>query len=83
MQLPIKFPDSAEVIAEEVARFRALSSEEQARAIGEMCNLYHQLAKISGRAEEFARLAEEEEEQERRAIFEFAARHGGDCARQT
>jgi hypothetical protein len=77
MHLPIRFPDDAEVIAEEVARFRALSSEGQEKAIREMCELYHRLAEISGRQDVLARLEEEEKEQERKAILDFVARHDG------
>ena len=34
MDLPIKFPSDAEVILEEVTRFRALSPENRVRSIG-------------------------------------------------
>jgi hypothetical protein len=62
MKLPIKFPDNAEVIAEDAARFRALSPEEQVKELGEMFNLYILLDETSGRQEELARLALEEKE---------------------
>jgi hypothetical protein len=75
MDLPIKFPSDAEVIAEEVARFRALSPEQRVHALGEMFKLYHFLASVSGRSEAVARLAEEDEARQRKAIEEFVARH--------
>lgn len=75
MDLPIKFPSDAEVVAEEVARFRALSPEQRVHALGEMFELYHFLISTSGRPEELKRLAEEEEERGRQAIMEFVARH--------
>jgi hypothetical protein len=75
MKLPIKFPSDAEVIAEDAARFRALSPEEQVQELGEMFELYEFLKKASGRSDEIDRLAEEEKERERKAIKEFIARH--------
>ena len=75
MDLPIKFPSDAEVIAEEVARFRALSPEEQVRSIGEMLHTYFLLAELSPRPDAVARLADAEEAQTRAAIEEFVARH--------
>jgi hypothetical protein len=77
MDLPIKFPSDAEVVADEVARFRALSPEQRVRALGEIVRLYHFLASNSARPETVARLAEEEEALGRKAIKEFIARHGG------
>jgi len=76
VQLPIRFPSNAEVIAEEVARFRALSPENRLRALDEMFRLYHFLVAMSARPEALARLAQEDEERGRTAIEEFAAHHG-------
>lgn len=76
MKLPINFPDDADVIAEEVARFQALSPDAQVRELGEMVRLYHFLAAQSFRPEVVRRLAQEDEDRGRRAIEEFAARHG-------
>ena len=76
MNLPIKFPNHADVITEEVARFRKLSPEARVRELNEMYRLYQFLIANSGRPETLARLANEDEERNRRAIEEFAARHG-------
>ena len=76
MDLPIKFPSQQEVIDGEVARFRALSPEERVRELDEMFRLYHFLVAQSRNPELIARMAEEEEERGRKAVFEFAARHG-------
>jgi hypothetical protein len=76
MDLPIKFPNDADVVAEEAARFRALSPEDRLRTLDEMFRLYHFLLAASGRPEKLARLADEEEERGRTAIREFAAKHG-------
>jgi hypothetical protein len=76
VNLPVKFPDNAEVIAEEAARFRALSPEERVRTIGEMFHLYHFLIAASARPEAASRLAEEDEERGRSLVQDFVARHG-------
>ena len=76
MNLPIQFPSDADVIAEEVARFRALSPEARVRELGEMVRLYQFLLAQSSRPEVVARLAQEDEDRGRRAVEEFAARHG-------
>jgi len=75
MDLPIKFPSDAEVIAEEAARFRALSPERRVRTLGEMFRLYHFLATNATQPEALARLARQEEERGRKAVEEFLARH--------
>ena len=75
MQVPIQFPSQAEVIREEVRRFRALSPEEKVRALGEMYRVYRFLLESSPRPEVLTRLAQEEEEAQRAAIEAFAARH--------
>jgi hypothetical protein len=75
MDLPIRFPTDAEVIAEEAARFRALSPDDQVRTLGEMVYLYHFLADRSSRPEYAARYAADEEAAGRSAIEEFIARH--------
>ena len=76
MELPIKFPNDADVIAEEVARFRALSPDQQVWQLNEMYRLGRFLMETSGRAAAIAALEAEEEAAERRAIEEFVARHG-------
>jgi hypothetical protein len=76
MEIPIRFPSEAGVIAEEAARFRGLPDEEKVRALRDCFRTYHFLLSASGRAEELKRLAEEEERRARVAIQEFAARHG-------
>ena len=77
MKLPIKFPSQEEVITKEVMRFRALSPDQRVRELDEMFRLYHFLASHSPRPDVIARVAEEEEERGRKAVLEFAARHGG------
>jgi hypothetical protein len=75
MDLPIRFPDEADIIAEEAARFRALSGEAKVRALGDCFQDYLFLATASGRKDELDRFAEEEDRLRRQAIQDFAARH--------
>lgn len=76
VHLPIRFPDDSDTIAEDGARFRKLSPAEKVREVCEMVRVYDFLAAHSSQPEASARLAEEEENCGRRAIEEFAARHG-------
>jgi hypothetical protein len=76
MKVAIKFPNDAEAIAEDVARFRALSPERRVQTLGEMFRLYHFLASNAAQPEAVARFAQEEEERGRKAVEEFIARHG-------
>jgi hypothetical protein len=76
VNVPIRFPAAADVIADEAAHFQALTDEERVKTLGELFRLYHFLLAQSDRPEALARLASEDEEQSRRAIEEFVARHG-------
>ena len=76
MDLPIRFPSEAEVIDEDVARFRALSAEERVLVLDEMFHLYHFLAERSAKPEALARFAREDEDRSRAAVEEFVRRHG-------
>jgi hypothetical protein len=76
VELPIKFPNEADVVADEAARFRALSSERQLQELAEMFRLYHFLAANSDRPDWVDHLACAEEDRARQAIREFVARHG-------
>ncbi len=75
MNLPINFRDPADVIAEEAARFRALSPAAQIRAIMECIRIGEMERAASGRKVELDRLDEEEKRLERQAIKDFIARH--------
>jgi hypothetical protein len=75
MDLPIKFPSDEEVIAEEVARFRALSSEERVRCVHGLVALGDHLMRISPKADFARAYTLQQEEQNRQAIREFVARH--------
>lgn len=76
MELPIPFPSDAEVIREEVARFRALTPDERAHLVRGMLNTGHSLMRHSPRS---AFLREQTEFQEALAIELFRevnARYG-------
>jgi hypothetical protein len=75
VDLPIRFPRDEEVITEEVARFRALSDQDQVRTLGELFSTYHFLASRATKPEVIARFALEEEERGRKAVEEFVKRH--------
>ena len=79
MKLPVRFPTEADVIADEVARFRALSPAEPIRAIHGLLSagalLLHQSPKATFLREET--LAQEA--LARQAIKEFLSRHGSNA----
>ena len=76
MDIPIKFPSQTDVITEEVAQFQALSPEEKIHELEEAFHLFHFLVTNSPNPELVWRELEEEEERGRKAVLEFAARHG-------
>ncbi|HVA51112.1 MAG TPA: hypothetical protein VNH11_32525 [Pirellulales bacterium] len=76
MNLPIKFPSDADVIAEEAARFRALSPEQRMEVIRGVLEAGELLLKQSPQAEFLRAYTLEQEELARKAIKEFIARHG-------
>ncbi len=76
MDLPIKFPSDAEVIAEEVARFRALPPEGRLRSIRGLLTAGALMMRRSPRAAFLRDYTREQEELARQAIKEFIARHG-------
>jgi hypothetical protein len=76
MNVPIQFPDEADVIGEETRRFRALSPDDRVRMLEEMFRLYHFLLNTSDRPAALARFAQEEEDAARVAVQQFVARHG-------
>jgi hypothetical protein len=76
MHLPIKFPSDTDVILEDVARFRAMSQEEQVRAYRGLLHSGFQILRISPKADWARQYAEELEVLAQRNIREFIARHG-------
>ena len=74
MDLPVKFPSEAEVILEDVARFRALAT--QAVPGDPEPPGRRPLRRISPKADWATQYAEEQEILAQRKIREFFARHG-------
>jgi hypothetical protein len=75
MNLPINFPNDAEVIAEEAARFRALSPAARIEAIRGVLEAGALMIERSPNAEFVRRHAEEQEKLFEMKYKEFIARH--------
>ena len=76
MELPIPFPSDADVIREEVARFRALKNDERVR---EICRLWHEGIEEqirTGRFEEIDRLHTEQHRVGMRNVIELGIKLG-------
>jgi hypothetical protein len=76
MDLPIKFPSDAEVIVEEVARFRALSPEDRMRQIRGLLAAGALMMRQSPKATYLRDYTLEQENRGREAVREFLQRHG-------
>lgn len=77
MHIPICFPSDTDVIAEEAARFRALSAADRLTAIRAILDAGELMMQRSPKAEFLRAWTLEQEEKARQAIKEFIARHGG------
>jgi len=75
MKLPINFPADADVIAEEVARFRALSPENRLRSIRGVLATGAMMISRSPKAEFLREYTQDQEDRTRRSVREFWARH--------
>jgi hypothetical protein len=75
MDLPIKFPDDAQVIAEEAARFRALSPAQRIEVIRGLLEAGALMIQRSPKAAFLRAYALEQERLGRQAVKEFIARH--------
>ena len=76
MNLPIKFPDDADVIAEEAARFRALSPQDRMKVIRGVLEAGALMIRRSPHAAFLRAYSLEQEERSREAVREFVKRHG-------
>jgi hypothetical protein len=77
MNVPIKFPSDAEVIAEETARFRALSPENRLRSIRGLLKAGALMMQQSPKASFLREYTLEQENRARQAVKEFITRHAG------
>ena len=77
MQIPIKFPSDADVIAEEAARFRALSPRDRLNHIRGMLTTGWMMMQHSPKADFMRQHTLEQEELGKQRVKEFIARHAG------
>jgi hypothetical protein len=75
MNVPIKFPSDTEIIAEEAARFRALSSANRLRSIRGLLAAGALMMRQSPKAAFLREYTLEQENRARQAVKEFLARH--------
>jgi len=75
MDLPIKFPSDADVIAEEAARFRALTPQERIRSIRGILEAGALMMRQSPKAAFLREYTLQQEELYRQAVKELIARH--------
>jgi hypothetical protein len=76
MDLPIKFPSDAQIVAEEAARFRALSPAKRIELIRGLLAAGALMIKRSPKAEFLRAYALEQERLAQQAVKEFIVRHG-------
>jgi hypothetical protein len=77
MNLPVSFPSDADVIREEVARFRALSPENRMRSLRSLLAAGALTLRQAPKAVLMEEYALEQENLARQTVKEFIARHGG------
>jgi hypothetical protein len=75
VDLPIRFPSDAEVITEEVARFRALSAEDRLRSIRGLFATGALMMRLSPKQAFLREYTLEQENLARQAVREFVKRH--------
>lgn len=75
MELPVRFPSDADVIAEEAARFRALSPDERMAVIRGLLDTGERLMRLSPKAEFLRQYTQQQEELAQQAFKDFIARH--------
>jgi hypothetical protein len=77
MKVPIRFPSEADVIIDEVTRFRSLSPEDRVRRIRGLLAAGALMMRQSPKAAFLREYTLKQEEIARQAIKEFAKRHAG------
>lgn len=76
MNLPIQFPNDADVIAEEAARFRALDADDRLRSFRGLLDAGELMIRNSPNAAFLREYEEQERDEWRRAVRDFLRRHG-------
>ena len=77
MSLPIKFPNEADVIAEEARRFRSLPPEERMKSLRSILETGALIIRLSPKAEFLRKYNLEQEMLAQQAVKKFIARHAG------
>jgi hypothetical protein len=77
MDLPAKFPSQADVVIDDVKRFRALSPQDRMRVIRGLLNAGELMLNRSPKAAFMRDHMLEEKNLARQAVKEFIARHAG------
>lgn len=77
MNLPIKFPSDAAVVAEEAARFRGLSPADRLRSIQALLAAGALIMRQSTKSAFLREYSLEQKNLERQAVKEFISRHVG------
>jgi hypothetical protein len=77
VELPIKFPSDADVITEEVRRFRALSPEQRVQSIRGMIAAGAMMMRLSPKAAFLREYTLDQENRARQLVREFLTRHAG------
>lgn len=77
IEMPVRFPDEGDVIAEDAADFRAMSPFMRLKAIADTLSAGEMIIRMSPQSEYMRNRSVELEELEQQAIKEFIARHGG------
>ena len=75
MDLPVKFPNDTDVLLEDVARFRALSPQDQVRSLEGLLNAGALILRNSPKAAWASQYAAEQEIIAQQNIREFIAHH--------
>lgn len=75
MKLPIPFPSDADVVADEARRFHALSSDDRLQLIRGLLDTGALMIRVSPRSAFLREHAAQQEQEGRRAVLEFIARH--------
>ncbi len=76
MDLPVRFPSEAEVILDDIASFRALTTAERLGCLRGMVDAGASMMRRSPRAAWLEADAAEQERLARRNVREFLGRHG-------
>jgi hypothetical protein len=77
MNVPLRFPADTDLIAEEVARFRALSPKARIESLRGLFAAGALMLRRSPKAAFLREYTLEQEQRAQQAVKEFLARHGG------